>query len=88
MIAALVREILPGMTLGPDLTDRVFLRIEADPAWRASYDDLVAVASRGAWTVNATIGRCVRHQTDARTGSCESRPRSTLIATYTRLHWQ
>lgn len=88
-IADLVREILPGMELTPDLTDRVFLRIEVDPALKASYDDLVVSrGENGEWWVNRTIGWCLRRQTGAQRGDPEASPRSKLIESYTRLDWR
>lgn len=85
-IAELVREVLVGMKRTSDLTDRVFLRIEADPGWLRYYHDLVN--RRRKETVNRTIGRLVKIQTGARSGSRERNPRSKLIKTgYSRLYW-
>ncbi|MDE0083931.1 MAG: hypothetical protein OXT72_14930 [Gammaproteobacteria bacterium] len=84
-IANLVREVLSGMSRTSDLTDRVFLRIKADPRWSATYDDIVA--RRGMGPVNKAIGRSVKDQMNAQSGSREHQPQSKLIQTYTRLYW-
>lgn len=82
----LAREALSGLSRSEDLTDRVFLRIDAEPALRHMYDN--ALVEHGKKTVNQAIGREVKEVTDATSMRRERRPRSRLINSYTRLKWQ
>ena len=86
-ITHFVETLLPTIArpLTPDVTDQVFRAIEDSPAERQRYDGFRDETPGGVHTVNAEIGRAVRHvlATDV-IGKNES-PESGLIESCSRL---
>jgi hypothetical protein len=84
-VSELVKEVL-GTVPRPyreDITDRVCLEIEKNPAWHARYDRLVASHDKG--SVNRQIGRSTLQLTGLRNLGVSAKATSKLIGTYTRL---
>ena len=84
-VSELVQEVL-GKIPRPypkDITDRVCLEIEKNPAWHARYVRLVE--NHGKWSVNPQIGRSTLQITGLRNLGESAKAKSTLIKTYTKL---
>lgn len=84
-IKTLALEALDGLPVSDDLTDRVFLGIEREPALRRMYDN--AIVDHGKKTVHQGLGRHVKQITGATSIRRERGPRSSLIDPYTRIEW-
>jgi hypothetical protein len=66
-----------------DVIEDVFLAIEANPAWRVSYDRFVYESGKG--LVNAWAGFWISHAECREPGERESAARSTLLESYSKL---